>query len=83
MSTKHAIERHDALLDRRLRETTNGHLCMETYRAVRMALRVAGILIAAAAMFYQPVAADPIPALMIIAAFVLGPDVVEAYLTRE
>lgn len=57
-------------------------LTVDEYRAVRFLFRGAGIAIAAAALFAPGVRSDPIPTLTIIASFVLGPDVVEAYLMR-
>jgi len=75
------IRRCDAQLDTALRRRVG--ISVDTYKTLRFALRFLGIAIAAAAIFAPEVSADPVPSLTIIAAFVLGPDVVEAYLTNK
>lgn len=75
------LRRDQASLDDELRRRVG--IDVTTWKALRYALRVIGIIIAAAAMFEPTVSSDPIPTLTIIAAFVLGPDVVEAYLTHN
>lgn len=74
------LRRENAQLDDQLSKVG---LSVETYRALRFAFRAAGIVIVAAALFTPGVHADPVPTLTILAAFVLGPDVVEAWLTKR
>lgn len=74
------LREDDARLDSLLRQQVG--ICVETYKAIRFAFRAIGIAIVALAMFRQSIQPNPMT-LLILAAFVLGPDVVEAYLTRD
>lgn len=55
---------------------------METYKALRFLFRATGVAVIAAPYYVEMI--DPLPqtAVLVIAAFVLGPDIVEEYLTR-
>ncbi len=55
-------------------------ITLSTYKTVRVTFRAVGILIVALGMFMPQVQPSP-TTLLVLAAFVLGPDVVEAYLT--
>lgn len=55
---------------------------VETYKIASFVFRAVGIIVMSVAMFLPTV--DPQPmTVLVFGAFVLGPDVVEAYLTRE
>jgi len=81
MSTlQRQIRDHDERLDNCLRRQVG--ISVQTYKALSFAFRAIGIAIVAAAML-MPTVEPRVTTLLILAAFVLGPDVVETYLTRQ
>lgn len=85
MTTTHRTLREsllddDAKLDDRIRRLTNGRLCVESYKPIRLAFRA--ICIGAIIAPYYIPTVNPLPqtALLVLGALALGPDVVEAYL---
>lgn len=80
MHLRQTLRRDNARLDYECRRRWG--ISVDTYKALRFSFRVVGVAIIAAPYYVEMI--DPLPstAVLVIAAFVLGPDIVEEYLTR-
>lgn len=81
MHLRQTINRQDAELDAALQSTTNGRICVKTYRAATTVFRAVAIGTIVATAIDAGITLSP-TAYVMLALLALGPDVAEAYLTR-
>lgn len=80
MSIKQTVQRHDQQLNDALRNQVG--VSVDQYKLIRFLFRAIGILLVGYAIILPDV--DPTGTMfLVLAALVLGPDVVEEYLTRD